>query len=109
VIPRAVVPPKDGPKRDVCVERTGDGVALIDPTEVAPTRSPSASAGPRTKPPSGISPVKAAPPPPPGAGDLGSGDHSSPAIELDVVKTADWLTDDESKDESSDETKRDEM
>jgi tetratricopeptide (TPR) repeat protein/uncharacterized protein (AIM24 family) len=100
VIPRAVVPPKDGPMRDVCVECTGEGVVLIDPTEVAPT----ASTGPRTKPPSGISPVKAAPPPPPGAGEM-----SSPAIELDVVKTADWLTDDESKDESSGETKRDEM
>ena len=100
VIPRAVVPPKDGPMGDVCVECTGEGVVLIDPTTPAPaptterTRSPSRA---------GIAPIKAAPPPPPGAGEM-----SSPAIELDVVKSADWLSDDE-KEEASGEIKRDEI
>jgi hypothetical protein len=31
VIPRAVVPPTDGPMGEVCVECTGEGVVLIDP------------------------------------------------------------------------------
>jgi hypothetical protein len=97
VIPRAVVPPKNGPMGDVCVECTGEGVVLIDPSGVAPTlvdrvKSPSR--------PGMINPVKAAPPPPPGAGEM-----SSPAIELDVVKSADWLSDDDKDgDAKSDES-----
>jgi hypothetical protein len=99
VIPRAVVPPKNGPMGDVCVECTGEGVVLIDPSGVAPS-----FANERSKEPSrpGINPVKAAPPPPPGAGEA-----SSPAIELDVVKSADWLSDDDLKD--TDASKPDEI
>jgi hypothetical protein len=96
VIPRAVVPPKHGPMGDVCVECTGEGVVLIDPSGVAPPLVSATSD--RSRSPSNISPVKAAPPPPPGAGEA-----SSPAIDLDVVKSADWLSDDD-KDESGDET-----
>jgi tetratricopeptide (TPR) repeat protein len=96
VIPRAVVPPKHGPMGDVCVECTGEGVVLIDPSGVAPPLVSATSD--RSKSPSNISPVKAAPPPPPGAGEA-----SSPAIDLDIVKSADWLSDDD-KDESGDET-----
>ena len=31
VIPRAVVPPADGPMGEICVECTGEGVVFIDP------------------------------------------------------------------------------
>jgi hypothetical protein len=81
VIPRAVVPPTDGPMGDVCVECTGEGVVLIDPadTQVIPAD--------RARRPSKVDAVKAVPPPPP--------PPQPTPIELDVVKKADWLADDE--------------
>jgi len=98
VIPRAVVPPKHGPMGDVCVECTGEGVVLIDPNAAAP-----AVVSDRARTPSKAPEMvtgKHSPPPPP-----------QPApIELDVVKSADWLSDDDMKDEASgDETNRDEI
>jgi hypothetical protein len=91
VIPRAVVPPTDGPMGEVCVECTGEGVVLIDPaaTQVVTmdrARRPSLEG-------------KTAPPPPP---QPSRSEESGPAIELDVVKKADWLSDD-------DDDKRDEI
>ncbi|HSD88833.1 MAG TPA: tetratricopeptide repeat protein [Kofleriaceae bacterium] len=98
VIPRAVVPPKHGPMGDVCVECTGEGVVLIDPHAAAPAV---VSDRPRTPSKSPELTGKHSPPPPP----------QPPApIELDVVKSADWLSDDDMKDEASgDDTKRDEI
>jgi len=91
VIPRAVVPPTDGPMGEVCVECTGEGVVLIDP---ATTQVVTAD---RARRPSKVEPLKSVPPPPP-----------QPApIELDVVKKADWLNDDE--DEKSDGGKLDDL
>jgi hypothetical protein len=79
VIPRAVVPPTDGPMGEVCVECTGEGVVLIDP---AATQVITAD---RARRPSKVDVIKAVPPPRP-----------QPApIELDVVKKADWLADDD--------------
>ncbi|HET9987036.1 MAG TPA: tetratricopeptide repeat protein, partial [Kofleriaceae bacterium] len=85
VIPRAVVPPSGGPMGDVCVECTGEGVVLVDATVGAPaiqiTAQPERPAERQTRPP----------PPPPSAEPAAP---AEPPIELDVVKTADWLTDD---------------
>jgi hypothetical protein len=91
VIPRAVVPPTDGPMGEVCVECTGEGVVLIDPAQAQVVtmdraRRPSLEG-------------KMTPPPPP---QPSRGEESGPAIELDVVKKADWLSDD-------DDDKRDEI
>jgi len=80
VIPRAVMPPTDGPMGDVCVECTGEGVVLIDP---AATQVVTADRARRT---SRNEPFKSVPPPPP---------QPAPPVELDVVKKADWLTDDD--------------
>lgn len=91
VIPRAVVPPTDGPMGDVCVECTGEGVVLIDPAAAQVVTAD------RMRRPSKVELVKAVPPPPPAP---------SPPIELDVVKKADWLTDD---DDDKPTTKRDEI
>jgi hypothetical protein len=92
VIPRAVVPPTDGPMGEVCVECTGEGVVLIDP---AATQVVTAD---RVRRPSKIEPLKSVPPPPP-----------QPApVDLDVVKKADWLTDDDD-DKPADETKLDDL
>ena len=63
VIPRAVVPPADGPMGELCVECTGEGVVLVDPTP--PARLPAL----RPKTPS-LQPVRPPPPPQPSA-DLG--------------------------------------
>src|SRR5688572_28533771 len=95
VIPRAVVPPTDGPMGEVCVECTGEGVVLIDPAPspvVTADRERRASLGGRS-----IEEVsgahKVSPPPPP-----------QPApIELDVVKKADWLADDDDDDDKQNE------
>jgi hypothetical protein len=91
VIPRAVVPPNGGPMGDVCVECTGEGVVLIDPT--AP---PVIAVQPEKKFPDPVAPPErhTPPPPPPAA-----------PIELDVGKNnADWLAD-----EIASETGRDEI
>jgi tetratricopeptide (TPR) repeat protein len=93
VIPRAVVPPTHGPMGEVCVECTGEGVVLIDPAQAQVITAD------RARRPSKIEQAitKATPPPPP-----------QPApIELDVVKKADWLSDDE--DGKSGETKLDDL
>jgi tetratricopeptide (TPR) repeat protein len=92
VIPRAVVPPTDGPMGEVCVECTGEGVVLIDPAS-----TPVITAD-RVRRPSKIEALKSVPPPPP---------QPSP-IELDVVKKADWLNDDDD-DAKSDEAKLDDL
>jgi uncharacterized protein (AIM24 family) len=100
VIPRAVVPPSGGPMGDVCVECTGEGVVLVDPTVGAPAiqivAQPDKPAERQT------------PPPPPAA--------SEPPIELDVVKAADWFNDDApsdgsngAPDDASNEAGRDEI
>jgi hypothetical protein len=84
VIPRAVVPPSGGPMGDVCVECTGEGVVLVDPAGLPGLQL--APAEPAKKTPT-IPPLdRATPPPPPAAAP----------IELDVVKMADWLNDDDS-------------
>ncbi|HEY5945536.1 MAG TPA: tetratricopeptide repeat protein [Kofleriaceae bacterium] len=94
VIPRAVVPPTDGPMGEVCVECTGEGVVLIDP---ATTQVVTAD---RVRRPSKVDALKSVPPPPP---------QPAPPIELDVVKKADWFTDDEDDKPASSETKLDEI
>jgi Flp pilus assembly protein TadD len=92
VIPRAVVPPTDGPMGEVCVECTGEGVVLIDPAATAVITAD------RVRRPSKIEALKSVPPPPP-----------QPApIELDVVKKADWLNDDDDE-AKSDEAKLDDL
>jgi tetratricopeptide (TPR) repeat protein len=92
VIPRAVVPPTDGPMGEVCVECTGEGVVLIDPATAQVITAD------RVRRPSKIEALKAMPPPPP-----------QPApIELDVVKKADWLNDDDDE-AKSDEAKLDDL
>jgi uncharacterized protein (AIM24 family) len=95
VIPRAVVPPADGPMGEICVECTGEGVVLIDPGSVAPPVIEKAVRAARTTPP---------PPPKSSAAaheedeessePVGEKDASGP-IELDIVKSADWLNDEE--------------
>lgn len=91
VIPRAVVPPTDGPMGEVCVECTGEGVVLIDQAVAQVVTAD------RMRRPSKVELIKAVPPPPPAP---------SPPIELDVVKKADWLTDD---DDDKPAKKRDEI
>jgi Flp pilus assembly protein TadD len=93
VIPRAVVPPTDGPMGEVCVECTGEGVVLIDPAQAQVITAD------RVRRPSKIEALKSVPPPPP---------QPTPPIELDVVKKADWLNDDED-DKPADETKLDDL
>lgn len=91
VIPRAVVPPTDGPMGEVCVECTGEGVVLIDPAIVQVVTAD------RARRPSKAEPLRAVPPPPPqarAADEAPSGETSSP-IDLDMVKKADWLADDD--------------
>jgi hypothetical protein len=93
VIPRAVVPPTDGPMGEVCVECTGEGVVLIDPAAAQVVTAD------RVRRPSKIESFKTVPPPPP----------QPPApVELDIIKKADWLTDDDDE-KPADETKRDEI
>lgn len=105
VIPRAVVPPTDGPMGEVCVECTGEGVVLIDSAAAQVVTAD------RVRRPSKIDAIKAVPPPPPQPSPS-RGDEveptSSPAIDLDVVKKADWLTDDDD-DKPAGDTKRDEI
>ena len=101
VIPRAVMPPTDGPMGDVCVECTGEGVVLIDP---AATQVVTAD---RVRRPSKIEAFKTVPPPPPQPAPAAR-EESSPAIALDVVKKADWLSDDDD-DKPADDSKRDEI
>ncbi len=96
VIPRAVVPPEHGPLGDVCVECTGEGVVLMDPTgELPPVVTTKDVKGERAEAPRTVPPS-----PPPG---LTSSDASGP-IELDVVKNADWLSDGD--DDKSDDAKQ---
>ncbi|MEO8846899.1 MAG: tetratricopeptide repeat protein [Kofleriaceae bacterium] len=93
VIPRAVVPPAGSPMGDVCVECTGEGVVLVDPT------SPPIIAVEAKKFPDPVAPPERHTPPPPPAAPA----PPSPPIDLDLVKTADWLNDDD------DEPGRDEI
>lgn len=83
VIPRAVVPPAHSPLGDICVECTGEGVVLIDPGSVAPPVIEKATRAHRMT-----------PPPPPQKTEVHAKDASGP-IELDIVKSADWLNDEE--------------
>jgi tetratricopeptide (TPR) repeat protein len=89
VIPRAVVPPKHGPMGEICVECTGEGVVLVDPSGVLPPMTTSAKEGERRPPPPAGSRGTTPPPPPQKA------DDASGPIELDVVKKADWLSDED--------------
>ncbi|HEX7704373.1 MAG TPA: hypothetical protein VF403_26710, partial [Kofleriaceae bacterium] len=91
VIPRAVVPPTGSPMGDVCVECTGEGVVLVDPTSppiIAVAQLEAAKKFPDPVAP----PERHTPPPPPGGAPLHGG---AELIELDVVKTADWFNDDD--------------
>jgi hypothetical protein len=101
VIPRAVVPPTDGPMGEVCVECTGEGVVLIDQA------SAQVITADRARRPSKVEPFKTVPPPPPQPARVPDGDDGSDPVALDVVKKADWLVDDE--DAASDDKKRDEL
>jgi hypothetical protein len=92
VIPRAVVPPEHGPLGEMCVECTGEGVVLVDPTGMLPPVVTTKDRDERAE-----SPRTVPPPPPPGVTNT----EASGPIELDVVKNADWLS------EGDDETKAD--
>jgi hypothetical protein len=82
VIPRAVVPPKHGPMGEICIECTGEGVVLVDPSGSLPAAHTSTDV------------VKHAPPrPPPSQSMPPKSDAASGPIELDIVNNADWLTD----------------
>jgi len=87
VIPRAVVPAAGGPLGELCVECTGEGVVLVDPDGI-PKRAEAAAPPPDA--------TKPGPPPPPPAAP----------VELDIIKAADWLTDDN---EPSGDPHRDEI
>jgi hypothetical protein len=67
VVPRAVVPPSDGPLGEVCVECTGEGIVLVDPSPGAAEIS--ARLRRPTAPPPGVTLPGPPPPPPPGARD----------------------------------------
>jgi hypothetical protein len=60
VVPRAVVPPTDGPMGEVCVECTGEGVVLVDPSDELPPPPLAKDTAPRPRTPS----FKQPPPPP---------------------------------------------
>jgi len=100
VIPRAVVPPAGSPMGDVCVECTGEGVVLVDPTVGAPVVQ--IAEKPVEKPADDRAARASKPPPPPDkSGERptrstaeGGAEVDEKAVELDVVKTADWLSDD---------------
>jgi Flp pilus assembly protein TadD len=107
VVPRAVVPPSDGPMGEVCVECTGEGVVLVDPSDALPAPPVATSAGARPHTAS-----KGPPPPPQPAGHASSPESTAAAepsapmegsglIELDVVKKADWLADDDAAEKSA--------
>jgi len=95
VIPRAVVPPSGSPMGDVCVECTGEGVVLVDSTVgpaavqiAAPdkaTDKPADKAADKTDKDPERAGRTSKPPPPP---------QPDAPVELDVVKTADWFSDD---------------
>lgn len=122
VIPRAVVPPEHGPMGDLCVECTGEGVVLVDPTGLVPPVTASRDADAGTRPAVRTSGEHKPPPPPPPPGHAASpdasdddarepsglGDASGP-IELDVVKNADWLSDGDAGSDGDDGDTRDEM
>ncbi len=76
VIPRAVVPPVGGPMGEVCIECTGEGIILVDPVG-----DPGLHLVTRVE-------AKASPPPPPPAAP----------VELDLVKNAEWLLDENGED-----------
>lgn len=99
VIPRAVVPPTDGPMGEVCVECTGEGVVLIDQASAQVVTAD------RARRPSKAEPFKTVPPPPPQPARVPDSDDSSDPVALDVVKKADWLVDDE----DAGDKKRDEL
>ncbi len=111
VIPRAVVPPKHGPMGEICVECTGEGVVLVDPSGVLPPVTTNKDKDSARRGASASGEHKPPPPPPPPAAQSeapsSSGDASGP-IELDVVKNADWLSEPEGA-EADDGDKREEM
>lgn len=102
VIPRAVVPPEHGPMGEICVECTGEGVVLVDPTGVLPPVVTTKDERRRGSAP----PVEKSVPPPPPQPEAGPGAGSG-LIELDVVKNADWLADDDAG--KADDDKQDEL
>ena len=83
VIPRAVVPPAGSPMGDVCVECTGEGVVLVDPTVGTPAVQIAEKPADKPAEKDERAARSSKPPPPP-----------EKPVELDVVKTADWLSDD---------------
>jgi hypothetical protein len=95
VVPRAVVPPKHGPMGGVCVECTGEGVVLVDPSDALPA-PPLTVEAPRAK-----TPTSKQPPPPPQPHASAPSEPGSGLIELDVVKNADWLNDDAAEGEKA--------
>jgi hypothetical protein len=95
VVPRAVVPPNHGPMGGVCVECTGEGVVLVDPSDTLPP-PPITVEAPRAK-----TPTSKQPPPPPQPHASESSEPGSGLIELDVVKNADWLNDDAAEGEKT--------
>jgi uncharacterized protein (AIM24 family) len=110
VIPRAVVPPSGSPMGDVCVECTGEGVVLVDATVGPPAIQIVAQADkPADKPTERPERHSRPPPPPPSAEaalDALGGESppiSESPVELDVVKNADWLSDDPSTGSGRDE------
>jgi hypothetical protein len=104
VIPRAVVPPEHGPMGEICIECTGEGVVLVDPTGVLPPVTITKEIKGDGRRPASTTAEKTSPPPPPQPENK---DASGP-IELDVVKNADWLSDDDNADKA-DGDKRDEI
>jgi uncharacterized protein (AIM24 family) len=74
VIPRAVVPPPGSPLGEVCVECSGEGIVLVDPSGAPRARPPEVATAPSTS--TGATPP---PPPQPQAGDAApSADPDSP-------------------------------
>jgi Flp pilus assembly protein TadD len=88
VIPRAVVPPSGAPMGEICVECTGEGVVLVDPAGPLPPIATAANAQ-APVPAKPADAPKTVPPPLPAA----TGDASG-VVDLDMVKKADWLADD---------------
>ena len=94
---------------EVCVECTGEGVVLIDPATAQVITAD------RARRPSRIETARTTiPPPAPRAAPFAPSADPDGAIELDVIKKADWLSDDDDDKSGtsggkSADTKRDEI